>query len=142
MKQVSLCDDKNYQSTKCIHMWLVKSAMKSSHMWSVRPAMFQSSYKKHNYEECQVRPVSMCDDKNCQSARCAHMQSVKPAMPQSSYKKCSKSAVIQSTPLSKDARKQIGTQPEVSRNCQDSTNKHWQPPVSTVCVSRYCKDAT
>ena len=46
--QVSLCDDKNCQSTK-----------------------------KHSHEECQVRPGSLCDDKNYQSAKCAHMWTVK-----------------------------------------------------------------
>ena len=65
------------------------------------------------------------------------MQSVKSAMPQSSYKEHSKSAVTQSTHLdsmSKTARKQIGTQPEVMRNHQDSTSNWWYPPVSTnVC---------
>ena len=51
-------------------------------------------------------------------------------MPQSSYKNCSKSAVTQSH-LSRNARKQIGKQPEVTRNCQDSTSKSWYPFVST-----------
>ena len=32
VKQESVCDDKNCQSTKSIHMWQVKSAMKSSYM--------------------------------------------------------------------------------------------------------------
>ena len=80
VKQVSLCNDKNCQSIKCIYMWPVKSAMKSSHMQSVETAMLQSSYKNHGYKECQVRPVSLCDDKNCQStrncqfSRCVHVQ--------------------------------------------------------------------
>ena len=43
-----MCGDKNCQSTKLIHMWPVKSALKSSqmwsrnkqsHMWSVRPVL-------------------------------------------------------------------------------------------------------
>ena len=50
VKQVLLCDDKNCQSTKCIHMWPVKSAMKSRHMQSVEPAVPQKSYK-----QCQVK---------------------------------------------------------------------------------------
>ena len=89
----SVCDDKNCQSTQCIHKWPLKSAIKYSHMQSVELAILKSSYKKHSYEECQIRPASMyydkkcqstkslCYDMNCQSARCAHMQ--KPAMPQS-----------------------------------------------------------
>ena len=36
--------------------------------------------------------------------------------------------------VSKAAGKQIGTQAEVTRNCLDSTSKHWYPSVSTnVC---------
>ena len=78
-----------------------KPAMKSSHMQSVRPAMLQSIYRKHSYEECHVRPVSMCDDKKCQSTkslcddnsckptRCVHIQN--PAMPQSNCKKVTQS---------------------------------------------------
>ena len=129
----SVCDDKNCQPTKSVHMQPVKSAMKSSHMQSVEPAMLQSTYKMFSQ-------VSLCDDKNCQSAKCAHIQTMKTAIPQSSYKISSskksqvKSEVTQSTHLSRNARKQIGTQPEVSRNCQDSTSKHWHPSVSTnVC---------
>ena len=38
MKNKSVCDDKNCQSSN-----------------------------KHNFEECPVRPVSLCNDKNCQS---------------------------------------------------------------------------
>ena len=143
-------DDKSCQSTKSIHMWPVKSAMKCSHMQSVEPAMLQSTYKKfsqvslcddkncqstkkHSYEERQIKPISLYIDKNCQSAKCLHMWTVKTAMPQSSYKKCSKSEVTQFH-LSWNARKQIGTQPEVTRNCQDSTSKHWYPSVRTnVC---------
>ena len=153
-----LCDDKNCQSTKSIHMQRVKSAMKSSHMqsvtmsshmWSVEPAMLQSTYKTFNQvslcddkncqstksvfddKNCQsTKP--MYDDKNCQSIKCVHMW--KPEMPQSSYKKCSKLAVTQLTHSLRNARKQIGTQPEVIRNCQDSTSRCWYPSVSTnVC---------
>ena len=92
--QSTLCCDKNCQVTQCVHMWPVKPARKSSHMWSVEPAMPQSSYKKKD----QVKQVSLCDDKNCQSTKCIHMwpvksavksshiQSVEPAMPQYSYK--------------------------------------------------------
>ena len=100
------------------------SVTKPSHMLSVRPAMLKSSCKKHSYEECPVRPASLCDDKNCQSARCVHIQ--KPAMPQCNYKK-----VTQSTQL---CRKQIGTQPEITRNCQGTTSKCCYPSGSTnVC---------
>ena len=62
------------------------------------------------------------------------MRPVKPAMPQSNYKKCSKSAETQSTYLwsvSKATRKQIGTQPEVPRDYQDSTSKCLYPSLST-----------
>ena len=71
---------------------------------------------------------SVCDDKNCQFTKCEHMQ--KAAISQFSYKKCGKSAVTQSH-LSRNSRKQIGTQSEVTRNCQDSTGKCWYPSVST-----------
>ena len=118
---------------------------KPCHLWSVKPAMTQSTYKK-------LSQVSLCDDKNCQSTkslcnewncqstRCVHMWPVKPAVPQSSCKMNSstksqvKSEVTQSTQfqsVSKAARKQIGTQPAVTRNCQDSTSKQWYPLVST-----------
>ena len=157
LSTTSVCDDKNCQPTKSVHMWPVKSAMKSNHMWSVEPALLKSTYKmfsqvslcddkncqstkKHSYEECQVRLVSLCNDKNCQSAKCTHMWTVKTAMPQSNYKMSSpkksqgKLGVTQSTHLSRIARKQIGTQPVVTSNCQDSTSKHWYPFVSTnVC---------
>ena len=76
-------------------------------MWSVRPTMLQltsekcsqiipvslcddkncQSTKKHSYEECQCRPV--CNDKKCQSTKCVNMQ--KPAMPQSTYNKLTQS---------------------------------------------------
>ena len=142
----SMCDDKNCQSTQCIHMWLVKSAMKPSHVCSVRPAMLQSSYKKHSYKECDNKNCqstksmyndknctsakSIYDDKNWQSVKCVHMQ--KPAMPQSIYRNVTQSTHLWS--VSKTARKQIGTQPEVTRNCQDSTSKCWYPSVSrNVC---------
>ena len=70
-----------------------------------------------------------------------HMWTVKTAMPKSSYKMSSsktsqvKSEVAQSTHLSRNARKQIGTQPEVNRNCQDSTSKHCYPSGSTNMCS-------
>ena len=79
---ISMCDDKNCQSTKCVHMQ------------SVKPAMTQSSYKKFSQlsicdDKNSHSTKSLCDDMNCQSTRCVHMQPVKPAIPQSSYKKCS-----------------------------------------------------
>ena len=77
------------------------------------------STKKYSSEDCPVRPV--CNDKNCQSAKFAHMQ--KSAMPQSNYKKV--------THPNQLYRKQIGTQLEVIRNCQDSTGKHCYPPRNT-----------
>ena len=58
----SVCDDKNCQSTKSVHMWAVKSAMKSYHMNSVEPAMLQPTYKKFSQ-------VFLCGDKNCQSTK-------------------------------------------------------------------------
>ena len=136
VKQESVCNDKNCQSTKSIHMWALKSAMKSSymqsvsrssHMWPVQPAVTQSTYKKfnqaslcndkscqytkkHSYEECDGKNCqctkSVCNNKNCQSTKCACM--LKLAMPHSSYKKWSRSGVTQSY-LSRNARKQIGT---------------------------------
>ena len=82
----SVHDDKNFQSTQCVHM---QPAMKSSymqpltkqsHMQLPNPAMKQSTYKKFNQddkncqpikksssEECPVRPV--CSDKNYQSSK-------------------------------------------------------------------------
>ena len=71
---ISMDDDKNCQSTKSIHMQPVQSAMKSSymssvmkssHVWSVQPAMTQSTNKQCS----QVRPVSLCGNKNCQSTK-------------------------------------------------------------------------
>ena len=78
---------------------------------------------------------SVCDDKNCQSTKCVHMW--KTAMQQSSYKKVTQSTHFWS--VLKTARKQIGTQPEVTRNCQDSTSKCWYPSVSkNVCPYSRC----
>ena len=58
--EISMYDDKNCQSTKCVHMWVVKPAtIKSDPMQSVKPAMTQSIYKKFSQ-------VSLCDDKNWQ----------------------------------------------------------------------------
>ena len=96
-------------------MQLVKPAMKKpNHMQLAKPAILPSSSKKKK---------SVYDDKNCQSAKCAHMQ--KTAMPQSNYKMGSSKkyqvnsegtqfSYLQS--MSKTACKQIGTQPEVTRN--------------------------
>ena len=42
-----------------------------------------------------------------------------------------KTAITQSTNFSRNAQKQIGTQPEVILNCQDSTSKHCDPSEST-----------
>ena len=64
--QISLCDDKNCQSTK-------------------------SLFDDKNCESTK----SLCDDKNCQSTRCAHIWPVKPAMPQSSYMKVTQSTHLQ-----------------------------------------------
>ena len=62
----------------------------------------------------------------------SYVQSVEPAMPQSRYKKVTQSSHLWS--VSKAARKQIGTKPEVTRKFQDSTSKHWYPSKSTyVC---------
>ena len=146
--QSTLCYDKNSQ---CVHMWQVKPAMKSSNMWLVEPGILKSSYKNEN----QVKQESLCDEKTVnlprnivmksvmtrtvnlpnlcvmtRTTRCAHMQ--KPAMPQSNYKMGTQSTHLQS--VSKAARKQIGTQPEITRNCQDSTSKCCYPSVSTICV--------
>ena len=95
------------------------------------------SIKKHSYEECQVRTV--CADKNCQSARCMNMQ--KPAMPNSTYKKLTQST--HSWSVSQTARKQIWTQPEITRNIKHSTGKCCYPSGSTnMCPdSRNLKDA-
>ena len=131
----SVCDDKTCQSNVCsikscqTHM---QSVTKPSYMWLAKPAIIQSIYKKSlcNDKNCQstkgykkmgpIRPV--CHDKNCQAARCVHMQ--KSAMPQSIHKKVSHSTYLY--------RKQTGTQPEVSRNCTDSTSKSCCPKVSPV----------
>ena len=60
--------DKSWQDTHCVHMWPVKPAMtKSSHMWLAKPAILPSDYKKKN----QMKHVSVCDDKNCQSTKSA-----------------------------------------------------------------------
>ena len=65
----------------------------------------------------------------------SHMQSVEPAMPQYSYQQCQvKSRGIQSSQLqsvSKAAREQIGTQPEVLNNIDHSTSKCCYPSGST-----------
>ena len=62
----SVCDDKNCQSTQCVHMWPVKPAMtKSSHMQLAKPAILQSDYKK----KTQVKQESVCDDRKCQSTK-------------------------------------------------------------------------
>ena len=147
---IFICDYTSCQSTRCVHMWLVKPVMsQSSHMWSVKSAMKQSPCKKcsqvsfcddkkyqftkslHDDKNCQSTR-SLCDDKNSQSTRCVHMWPVKPAMPQSSYKKVTQSTHLWSGP--KAARKQIGTQPEVAQNCEDSTSKSLYPSLSTnVC---------
>ena len=136
----SLCDDKSCTSTKCIHMWPVKSEMKSSYMHSVKPAMKQSTYKKFSQ-------VSRCDDKNYQSTIYVHMQPVEPSMPQSRYKKVTQSTHLQS--VSKTARKQLWAHPEVPRNikhtilhvcdqqtvCIDSTSKSCYPSRNTnMCL--------
>ena len=110
----------------------MQSVTKQSHMWFPKPAMEQSTYKKLNQddkncqsEECPVRPL--CDDENCQSVK-----------PICYDKKCqvisegTQSSHMQS--VSKTASNQIGAQPEVTRNCQDSTGKHWYPSRNTnVC---------
>ena len=46
---ISIYDNKNYQSTKCVHVQ------------SVKPAMKQSTY--------HFSQISLCDDKNCQSTK-------------------------------------------------------------------------
>ena len=109
-----MCDDKNSQSTKFIHM---RSVTKPNNMCLPKPPI-QSSYQtslcsdknsqstrcyKKKYpassvcddrnsqstrsykKKCPMRPV--CNDKNCQSAKCAHMQ--QRAMLQSTYKESS-----------------------------------------------------
>ena len=43
--EVSLCDDKNCQSTKCNHILPVKSAMKSNHIQSVIRSSYMPSAK-------------------------------------------------------------------------------------------------
>ena len=73
----------------------------------------------------------MCDDKNCQSTKCIHKQPVKSAS-KSSHMQSVEPAMLWS--VSKPARKRIGTQREVTRNCQDFTSKQWYPSVNTnVC---------
>ena len=79
----------------------------------------------------------LCDDKNGQSAKCVQIQQVKTAMPQSrksTSKKCqvkSKSKVTHTNYLARCARQKIGTQPEVTRNCQDCTSRCCYPSGST-----------
>ena len=143
--QSTLCSGKNCQPFLCDKN---SQSSKRVHMWSVKPAMKQSAYKKFNQEpvcddkNCQSTK-SLCNDKNCQSAKCADMQ--KPEMPQSSYRKSSykKCQVTyggtQSSSLwsmSKTACKQIGTQPEVTRN-----NAHTVSPTHNhfVCTQAMCK---
>ena len=94
----------------------MQSFTKPSHMQLPKPAMLQSTYKRlnqnnkncqstkiHNYEECPVRPVYLCNDKNCLPSKCVHMQ--KPAMPQSTYKKLTQSIYLWS--VSKTDSKEI-----------------------------------
>ena len=121
-KKKYVCDDKNCQSAQWIHMW---PAMKSSNMQSVtnpkhlqlpKPAMKQSIDNKFHQDDknCQsTKPI--CCDKKCQvkseGTQFSHMWS-----------------------MPKTASNQIGTQPEVTRNCQDSTSKHCYPPRNeNVC---------
>ena len=125
---ISLCADKNCQSTQHEHMQPVKLAMtQSGHMQSLKPAMPQASH---------MRPVKVIDQSNHKKSQ------EKPVMAQSTH--------VQS--MSKSARKQIGTQPEVARNSkhavlpthvsyvgpqlmlQDSTSKHCYPTVIKICV--------
>ena len=113
-------DDKNCQSTQ--YMQPVKSASQMQSMTrpmqSVRrPKMLQSSSKEHSYEEGHLGPV--CNDKNCQSAK--PMCYVKSEGTQSSY--------MPSVP--KTASNQIGTQPEITRNCADSATKSCYPSDTT-----------
>ena len=49
-----------------------------------------------------------------------------------------KSELTQSAQLSKNTRTQVGTKPEVTRNCKDSTSKHCHPSVST---NHMCPDS-
>ena len=84
--------------------------------------MLQFSNKKHSYEVCQVSPV--CNDKNCQSVKSMCYD-----------KKCQvKSKGTQYSSLgsvSKTASKQIGTQPEITRNIKHSASKSCYPSEST-----------
>ena len=64
-----VCDKKNCQSTMFINMW---SMTKPNNMWLPKLAI-QSKYNK------------LCNDKNCQSAKCVLMQQT--AMLQSIYKR-------------------------------------------------------
>ena len=63
VKQGSVCSDKNWQETKFIHMWPLKPEMKekSSYMQLLKPAMKRATYMFNQ------------DDKSCQSAKCVHM---------------------------------------------------------------------
>ena len=109
-------------------MWPVGQAMtQSSHMGSVKPAMPQASH---------MRSEKVIEQSNHKKSQ------VKPAMAQATHM----------WSMSKAARKQIGTQPEVIRNSdkhavlptqathigqpmmfQDSTSKCWYPDVNVLC---------
>ena len=124
----SFCADKSCQSVQCEYMYPAKLAMtQSSHMWSVKPTMSQISLMQ------SVKVIEQSNHKKSQ---------VKPVMAQSTHM----------WSMSKAARKQIGTQPEIVRNSdkhaalpshdlnvgqhgmfQDSTSECWYPDVSILC---------
>ena len=96
---ISIYDNKNYQSTKCVHVQSVKPAMKQSTYHFSQISLCddkncQSTKSLFDDKNCESTK-SLCDDKNCQSTRCAHIWPVKPAMPQSSYMKVTQSTHLQ-----------------------------------------------
>ena len=75
-------NDKNCQTTQCVHMC---TAMKSSNMWLPKPAV---PYKY----------IRLCSDKNCQSTRCYRKKS--PARPRCSNDKNCQSTMQPKKPIS------------------------------------------
>ena len=112
-----ICSQLNHQVTSCVLTRTVNlpDVTRKSIQWD-QNAMTRTVNLLEVRRKSPMRPV--CHDKY-QSARCAHMQ--KSAMPQSIYKK-----VKHCTEL---YRRQVVIQLEITRNCQDSTNKHWYPSV-------------
>ena len=93
----------------------------TSHNPNVNQCVVYEDQDETSKHVCTAHDISMHDDKNCQSTKCAHILPVKPAM-KSSHLQSVEPAMLQSSYKKKDQVKQVSLCDD--KNCKSTKSIH------------------